>query len=199
MKKLVRFILIGSASVISADLSIADPAPIIPSSTETTLNIAPEFKLAEKDKTPIAKSAFFYFRFAAAEKEMDSVLPGLGIGYRRLAGNGAADISINGIGRAQKRNDCFFWSAPKASYIHYLQPNKQRSFYAGGGLAWGGFASKTQSFIGIIPSLTGGYEFLRKNTVLGFTELNISQPALAVYKEGTSPGPIVEYTVGMGF
>lgn len=130
---------------------------------------------------------------------MRSLVPGLGIGYRRSSGQGAADVSISGIGIAEKKKGRFFWSAPKTSYIHYLQPDQKKSLYVGGGLAWGGVLSHGQEFIGIIPSLTGGYEFVRKTNILGFTEINISQPALAVYKKGAFPNPVAECTVGIGF
>ena len=168
------------------------------SANEMELKMPPQMPSIEQK----AKTGFFYVRFAACEKDMiraDALLPGLGIGYRRLAGNGAADISVSGIGIAEKKNGRIFWTAPKTSYIHYLQPDQKQSYYLGGGLAWGGLESKGQSFIGIIPSFTGGYEFVRKSSVLGFAELNVSQPALAVYKRGAFPGVIAECTVGIGF
>lgn len=195
MKKFLGTILLGLSSILSAD--IVDPVLEMPS-----LNITSDFQAPPFEEKPFAKPAFFYVRFAAAENNItrpDTPLPGLGIGYRRLAGDGAADISISGIGYAEKNNDHLFWTAPKASYIHYLQPSQKESFYVGGGLAWGGLRARGQNFIGIIPSATGGYEFVRKSTVLGFTELNLSQPALAVSKKGTFPGPILEWTVGIGF
>lgn len=132
---------------------------------------------------------------------MNSILPGLGIGYRRLAGDGAADISISGIGVAEKKNGKIFWTAPRASYLYYLQPDQIKSFYVGGGLAWGGLESgqHQSDFVGIIPSITGGYEFVRKSTVLSFAEFSISQPALAVHKKGDFPLPIAELTIGIGF
>ncbi len=149
-----------------------------------------------------AKQGFFYVRFTAGESDMihtSSVLPGLGVGYRRLSGVGAADISINGIGHAQRKSGRFFWTAPKASYMHYLQPDAKKSPYLGAGLAWGGVDSRTQDFIGIIPSVMVGYEFVRKSVFLGFAELTVSQPALSVYRKGSFPGPCVEFSTGIGF
>jgi len=103
------------------------------------------------------------------------------------------------------------WTAPKASYLHYFQPNAKKSAYLGGGVAWGGvfsrerefdsegnFGTKVVDFTGIIPSVMAGYEFSRKS-VLGFTELTISQPALSVYRKGSFPGPCVEFSTGIGF
>lgn len=202
MKKLISAILIGFVSVISADLPTNVAIDIASRAITGTVSglETPTRPLFEDG--PITKPAFFYVHFAAAESDvtqMHSLLPGLGIGYRRLAGDGAADISISGIGYAEKKNSRIFWTFPKTSYIHYLQPDQKQSYYLGGGLAWGGLDSKSQNFVGIIPSITGGYEFVRKSTVLGFTEFNISQPALAVYRNGAFPGPIAECTVGIGF
>lgn len=205
MKTIIGLILIGMTSAISADLSTT----VKETRVDTASNaIIPEMKPLSFEEKPIAKPAFFYIRFAAAESDItqiNSLAPGLGIGYRRLAGDGAADISVSGIGYAEKKSGRIFWTAPKASYIHYFQPDKKESFYLGGGLAWGGLESKKESgfkkhdFIGLIPSATAGYEFVRKSTVLGFTELNISQPTLAVSNKGIFPGPIIECTLGIGF
>lgn len=206
MKKIISAFLIGFVSAVSADLPTNTVVDIASSSAidNTISGTVSDLKMPTKSfsKEEPTKPAFFYVQFAAAETDitrMHSVLPGLGIGYRRLAGDGAADISVRGIGNAEKKNGRVFWTFPKTSYIHYLQPDEKQSFYIGGGLAWGGLSSKYQNFIGIVPSVTGGYEFVRKSTVLGFTELNISQPAIAVYRNGAFSGPIAECTVGIGF
>ncbi len=157
------------------------------------------------------KQGFFYVRFTAGEHDMaraTSPVPGLGLGYRRLAGDGTADISVSGIGISEHRKSRYFWTAPKASYYHYLQPNADKSFYLGGGLAWGGLGGRSEDseghtvrrdFVGIIPSATVGYEFAHKQSFLGFTEFSVSQPALAVSHKGSFPGPIAELSAGIGF
>ncbi len=193
MKNVLFALLLTATAFVSAE-----PLTIAPEFT-LPLQPAPEYALV-----PISslKEKFFYVRFAAAERDVTrpgEPLPGLGIGYRQLAGNGAADISINGIGIAERKKSQIFWSAPRASYLRYLQPDAEKSTYVGGGLAWGGVASRGQDFIGLIPSATFGYEFARKSAVLGFAEFNVSQPALAVHKMGPFPGPIAECTVGIGF
>ena len=127
-----------------------------------------------------------------------NVVPGLGLGYRRTSGHGAADISINGLGKA-RHDSKFLWTAPKASYLHYFQPDAEKTGYVGGGLAWGGINSHKRDFVGIIPSATAGYEFARKSSFLGFSELTISQPALLVGHSGSFPGPIAELSMGVGF
>lgn len=155
-------------------------------------------------ETPVSKQSFFYLRFTAAESDLvhgQMVLPGVGVGYRRvsLSGDSAADISVSGIGREKYKQGRIFWTAPKASYMHYFRPDAKQTPYVGGGLAWGGLKSKNERFIGMIPSATIGYEFVHKGSFLGFSELNISQPALAVYQEGSFPGPSIELSTGIGF
>ena len=146
------------------------------------------------------KQGFIYIRFSTAEANYaGGIHPGLGIGYRRLTGDGALDILISGIGYAEHKNHQIFWSAPKASYIHYFQPESEKSLYAGGGLIWGGLSDKKNDFVGIIPTATVGYEFLRKNSILSFVELNLSQPAIKVYQRGKFPGPIIDASLGVGF
>ena len=153
-------------------------------------------------KESVDREGFVYVRFAAAESDLihrSPLYPGLGIGYRRLAGDGAADISVSGIGHAERRRDRFVWTAPKVAYIRYFDPNATKSAYVGGGLAWGGVDAPENHFIGIIPNITAGYEFVRKTSFLGFSELTISQPALSVVRKGSFPGPCVEFSTGIGF
>lgn len=200
MKKTIFTLLTAMTSLAFAN----EPLPTAPSYSELKLDY-PDLKPAENplsEETKSLKQGFFYVRFTAANKDLSydyNVVPGLGVGYRRLAGNGAADISFNGIGRAERRSGQLFWTAPKASYIHYLQPNAKKTAYLGGGLAWGGVDKKEHHFIGIIPNILLGYEFMHKEDCLGFTELNISQPAVSVYHTGAFPGPIAEISAGIGF
>lgn len=193
MKNAFFTILLAAATFVFGDQS-----PEV-SVTFQDLKPSPAFRLDDK---PVEKQGFVYVRFAAAESDLahaSSILPGLGIGYRRLAGSGAADISVSGIGHAERKSGRLFWTAPKASYIHYLQPDAKRSAYAGAGLAWGGLDSHKRHFAGIIPSATAGYEFVHKSTFLGFAEFTISQPAISVYREGSFPGPVAEFSTGIGF
>ncbi len=141
-------------------------------------------------------------QFAVGENDLVHTVPlypGLGIGYRRSAWDGAIDISINIVGFIRKREDRFFLTAPKVSYIHYLHPNGMKSAYIGGGLAWGRVSARGNDFIGIIPNFTLGYEFLRKTSFLGFSELTISQPILSVEQRGSFPGPSIAISTGIGF
>jgi hypothetical protein len=176
----------------------ADPSAQLPTSI-SDLQPTPHLLL---ETPPSDKQGFVYLRFEATEEDLthpNALLPGLGFGYRRLEGNGAADISMSGIGRSEHRSGRFLWTAPKVSYLHYLQPDAEKSAYVGGGLAWGGVYSREQRFTGIIPSVAAGYEFARKKTFLGFAEFTVSQPAISLYQQGSIPGPIGEFSTGIGF
>lgn len=164
-----------------------------------------------ESKAPDSKAGFRYVRFAVGERAINnggSVAPGLGLGYRRRAGRGAGDISVNGLGYGEHKNHHAFWTAPRASYLRYTSPEADKSAYIGTGLAWGGLESRDrrgenedsrQKFIGLIPSVSVGMEFARTTSILGFADLSVSQPAAAVSRSGRFPGPIVEATVGLGF
>ena len=151
------------------------------------------------------KSGFAYFRFGAAESTPTSsvqVVPGLGIGYRMMVSNGAVDLSANySSAKGWKgESSSFFWTLPKASYVHYLNPTGNQSAYGGVGLAWGGLKSKDdREFEGVVPSATLGMEFFRKSAFRTFAELNVSQPAIARTVSDTFPGPLAEFSVGAGF
>jgi len=151
------------------------------------------------------KPGYTYFRFAAADSTPTSsvqIVPGLGIGYRLMVGGGAIDASANYSSAKGWRgdSDSFFWTLPKASYLHYVNPNSSQSAYAGIGLAWGGLQTKDgREFEGIVPSATLGVEFFRKSAFRTFAELNVSQPAVARTVSEKFPGPIAEFSIGAGF
>lgn len=152
-------------------------------------------------------NGFFYFQFFAGENDLShsdrwhSLVPGIGLGYRRSAGNGgAADISITGIGRKEVGSGTAFWTAPKISYLRYITPDSSSSLYLGAGMAWGGVHSARTTFLGLIPSVTLGYEFAHTASVLGFSEFSVSQPVLDVQKQTPSlPSPMAQLSVGVGF
>ncbi len=184
--KLATFLTLASLSAFAGDLLM--PAPTAAAAAVGSKVLDP-------------KEGYLYVRFLTSDTDMthtNAVTPGLGFGYRRLTGDGALDISMSGNGSDRFRKA--FWTLPKASYLRYFTPDKEESFYGGGGMAWGGVHNrKGNEFVGLIPSATVGYEFLHKSTALGFTELTVSMPAVPVYKEGKTMGPIAEISVGAGF
>jgi hypothetical protein len=190
MKKSISYLLAFTSCLFANEISLS---PIEPN-VQTPINMKTE-------ATTTAKQGFFYLRFVTADSDLihaNSICPGFGLGYRRLAGDGAIDLSISGNGSSHFSKSC--WTFPKLSYLHYLNPNEARSYYMGGGLAWGGVHPERKTdFIGIIPSFTLGYEIAHKAPLLGFIELNVSQPAVPLEKKGRFPGPIAEISVGGGF
>ena len=191
MKKTFSYILIAAAALGWADVPLSDL-----SSSNQLLNAT-----IPSQELNLSKQGYFYLRFSTADSDVidaNSVCPGVGIGYRRLANDGAIDISVNGNGSSHFSKSC--WTVPKVSYLHYLAPNAEKSTYVGAGLAWGGVhLDRKREFFGIIPSATLGYEFSHKSLLLGFAELNISQPAIPFSFRGRFPGPIAELSIGGGF
>jgi hypothetical protein len=202
MKKTLCGLLIIGSSLFSSDPQLVAPAIAIGAMITKKSDDLKPIDNSPFEMKKETQSGFSYVRFTAGEGDLSRVgsfLPGFGLGYRRLAGDGAADISISGIGYLERSDKRSYWSIPKASCLKYYQPEEQQSFYAGGGLAWGGVSTDNNDFVGIIPSVTCGYEFMRKGTVLSFTEVSLSQPAFAIYNRGKFPGPILEGSVGIGF
>ncbi len=160
------------------------------------------------------------------ELSRNNLLPGLGIGYRRGTAT-ALDISFSTSHIRNQEEESTFWAFPKMSYLRYFSPKKTSSFYLGAGLTWGGLsyrhkASAVQTvsegdqtseeiaitetqrektfFFGIIPTACVGYESNRQEAAWrSFVQLEVSQPTLAVKNSGPFPGPVAEFSVGLGY
>ncbi len=161
------------------------------------------------EKAAASKASFGYVRMGIADSDAVNTfetLPGLGVGYRWALGNGALDMSAN-YTRELKSGDTehYFYTAPKVSYLHYLNAASDQSFYGGLGLAWSGIkkADAANNFDGITPSASIGYEMNRHETVRTFAQLDVYQPALAITASSISvdnlPGPLAEVSFGLGF
>lgn len=184
----------------------AVPAPVL--SASSLLNEKkPVISLEEKAG---AKKGFTYLRmgisdsYPANELKDVKVVPGLGLGYRLTSGPSAIDISASYNRRYTRddegKKDTYYYTLPKANYLHYISPAKANSFYAGGGLAWGGLKTKdANEFIGLIPNVAVGYEMNRDANWKSFVQLDVSQPAVAAASKGAFPGPLAELSVGAGF
>jgi hypothetical protein len=196
MKKTITTAILTAA----AALGFAD-APAIKPLSELSLDRAARRNV----EIAAQKTGFTYFRFGAAESTPASsvqVVPGLGIGYRLMVSNGAVDLSAHySSAKGWKgESDSFFWTLPKATYVHYLNPTGDQSAYGGIGLAWGALKTKdSREFEGVVPSATLGMEFFRKSVFRTFAELNVSQPAIARTVSDKFPGPLAEISIGAGF
>lgn len=162
-------------------------------------------KAPAKTEMTASKPGFTYFRLGAADSHPTTsiqIVPGLGVGYRLKAGNGAVDLSANYSSAKgwKEESNSFFWTLPKASYVHYMNASGDQSAYGGVGLAWGGLKTKdAREFEGVIGNATLGMEFFRKSAFRTFAELNVSQPAIARTVSTTFPGPVAEFSIGAGF
>ena len=143
---------------------------------------------------PVAKNTFTYLKIGAADpraEKSEVIIPGIGLGWRTVAGAGALDLSVSFSG-GESNN--FLFTLPKVNYLHYLTPASDSSMYLGGGLAYGGM----KRFVGLIPNLAIGYEINRHQNWRGFTQLDISQPAIAAGGK-VRQGPALELSIGGGF
>lgn len=162
-------------------------------------------------------------------KSDKTVMPGLGIGYRAAYDHNAVDISADFNRREiddvnDQRVTNYSYTLPKVNYLFYATPASNSSVYAGAGLALGGMKQTTivaatdevavdgvvttpavaasndeREFHGFIPNAAVGYEFNRHGGVKTFVQLDVSQPALAIMREGSFMGPKVALSLGMGF
>ena len=154
-----------------------------------------------------SNKSFAYFRMGVTESmPLDSVqfIPDVGMGYRINTGNGAIDLSGNYTHNLKKEGGTYFFTAPKAAYLHYITPSKNQSVYGGLGVAFGGLKTKDQSeFLGLIPSATVGLEMNRSKAMPVFAQLDVSQPAFDVkdvdFVKLATFRPVAEFSVGAGF
>ncbi len=171
------------------------------------LQITPIVPVVEPKPT---NSSFGYLRmeisdaYLPTEKVAEDLLPGLGLGYRLSEGAYAIDISVaynrRKISGVIGPVRTYVYTLPKVDYFRYISPLRNNSFYAGGGLAWGGVKLRDDRvFHGIIPNVAVGYEMKRHETLRTFAELTVSQPLVAASQKGSLPGPYAELSVGAGF
>ena len=152
----------------------------------------------------------FYLRAVTTSQAFrgTTLFPGLGVGYRRFFGHSGVDFSLNySEGAGWRGTEKFIaWTYPKVSYLYKIS-----SLYAGTGFGWGGAkyikrgvlpeeGPEHSSFVGLIPHVTFGYEFLHTSIISSFTEINISQPLIPKTFTGEiNPSPSIELSVGAGF
>ncbi len=162
------------------------------------------------DEKATPKKGYTYLRMGVSDSypaeaiEDVKMVPGLGLGYRLTSGSSAIDISASYNRRYTRdeegKKDTYFYTVPKANYLHYISADKNSSLYAGGGLAWGGMKTKDErEFMGLIPNIAAGFEMNRHASWKSFIQIDVSQPAIAAASKGGLPGPLAEISVGAGF
>ncbi len=205
MKKTLTTAIFTIGTVLGfAQEAIQEPAinaTAIPTEVKTSIPI--EKKVSENE-------SFLYLKMSASDSQPVSdindvkMVPGLGLGYRLASGSSALDVSASynyrNIRDDEGKKHTYFYTVPKANYLYYTSPAKNNSFYAGGGLAWGGMKTKDdKEFMGLIPNAAIGYEINRKSALRTFVQLDVSQPAIAATQKGNFPGPFAELSIGAGF
>lgn len=146
------------------------------------------------------KHSFTYIKMGAGHVNTAATGfgPALGIGRRYERGDFAIDISINLAGN----NKNLYYSIPKMMYLRYLTPCETNSLYYGGGLSFGGMASKSKSknFVGLMGELALGYEMNRDQAIRTFVELDVSQGIIPFnYNHKLSYNPALSLAFGVGF
>ena len=153
--------------------------------------------------------SFGYLRMGVSDSRLptdgvNTVIPGLGLGYRLTSGSSAIDISAS-FNRRETRTDegkerTYVYTLPKANYLYYVSAESNNSLYAGAGLAWGGVTtSDEREFHGLIPNVALGYEMNRNAAWRSFVQLDVSQPAIAASQKGLLPKAFAELSLGAGF
>lgn len=179
----------------------------LPETTPSLLEVEVKPALPSLEVKARPKQSFGYLRMGVSDSEVpkdtQQMVPGLGIGYRIVSGSSALDLSAS-FNRRERRTDegkerTYQYTLPKANYLYYVSPERSNSFYAGGGLAWGGVqTADDQEFHGLVPNVAIGYE-LRNSMLHSFVQLDVSQPAIAASQKGSLPSPIAEIALGAGF
>jgi hypothetical protein len=196
-KKFATALFAAAASTgFTQDITIDQPSSALP------LEVVAVEKMAENH-------SFTYVRMGLSDsnpiREVQT-LPGLGLGYRYSIADGAIDVSANYTRETSKGSfDNYFYTVPKVSYLHYVSPVSEQSFYLGAGLAYGALKkSDGASFQGVVPSASVGYEMNRNSAVRSFVQLDVSQPTMRInnwndYAVKDLPAPVAEASFGLGF
>jgi hypothetical protein len=177
---------------------------------QPSANLPTDLKLIEK---AISKKSFGYVRLGVSDKDAINTfetIPGIGLGYRYGMDHSAIDVSANYTSQivGSTINDTYFYTAPKVTYLRYWSEDSQpESVYYGAGLGFGGVKKTAEdSFIGLMPNATVGYEMNRNQTFHSFVQLEVSQPVTSLTTANKNfvsfanlPGPLAEVSVGLGF
>ncbi|OGN61417.1 MAG: hypothetical protein A3F09_03455 [Chlamydiae bacterium RIFCSPHIGHO2_12_FULL_49_11] len=180
-----------------------------PFDSQEIAQMSPSSDGAPAYEAPVRKGSIYFRAITDSQpSNVANVFPGLGIGYRRSFNHSGVDISFNysnGKGWGAQNARQILWTAPKVSYLYYFSPQGSQSVYGGLGLGWGGTQlrntakNERSNFLGLIPNFSLGYELLRHSIISSFMEVTISQPLIPSSSSGTSPGPVVEFSLGAGF
>lgn len=217
MKKhiLTSLLTVIAASCFAIDASSAkEPLSLKPVIPEQSLTLP---------KQPQSSNGLLYVKMDVANSEVlqnpaevsnKTLIPGVGIGYRRGAVS-AIDVSVGvSTKKEETGSESIQWSFPKMTFLRYFTPNRTSSFYFGAGLNWGGVYQRIaadenipeaedtkRAFMGLSPLACIGYELNHSTQQAwrSFFELEVSQPAISVMQVGELPGPIAQLSVGLGF
>ncbi len=182
--------------------------------------VDPVLNLTLADKPKVLKEGIFYVRFMASDPTVFTgynVHPGWGLGYRRVQGVSAFDVTGMFSAHNSYKREGYIWTFPKVSYLHYVNPLSNETVYLGAGLSFGGIRSERKTrtyvengdyfrvnrhereFVGLLGHVTAGVELFRREACVVISELSISQPLLAVTRTKGAIVPNAELSCGLGF
>lgn len=177
--------------VVDTVSSMLEQAPKV---AQQVMNVADQFAPTK---------SHIYFRMNVMEQNprgVRSMIPGMGIGYRRSVGSSAIDFSASYSRENVEHKRSELITLPKVSYLYYLSPMQSQSLYLGPAIALGRIKSSLGShFEGLIPSVSLGYEISRKTNLLSFFQFDMSLPLIAAKSRGPLPGLMAEFSFGAGF
>lgn len=167
----------------------------------TVVETPSSLKVATKEKISLSRG-HVYVRLNVAEPNrlhQHPIIPGVGIGYRKVEGSFALDFS-GGYSQKRYHGKTEFISLPKMSYLYYFSPLEAQSLYVGPGIGYGRIKERGHlRFEGLIPSASVGYELSRKAGMLAFFQLDLSLPSFPTRHRGPLPGMAAEFAFGAGF
>ncbi len=198
-------------TVFLAAASCGFAADQMPTTKELPLEV--KSKMVDMQMTP--SNWFGYMRMGLSDSRpnnLERVVPGLGLGFRFGLPVGAIDVSASytGDNYFQKADKTYvFYTVPRVSYLYYISPAKDQSFYAGTGLAYGSLQSREgkTKFFGLLPSISLGYEMNRLQNWRSFVQMDVSTPAVTTATVNPTSwtwasldqGPVAELSVGFGY
>ncbi len=134
--------------------------------------------------------------------QQNTVMPGLGLGFRSESNTSAVDCSFSGSFVETKEGETIYhFVAPKLLYLKYLNSHSPSALFVGFGSSWSAIKNEVtkQEFNGLSGVVSVGIERNRSSRIRQILQVDVSQPLLAL-KAGTSlPLPTIETSFSLGF
>ncbi len=134
--------------------------------------------------------------------QYNTVMPGLGLGFRSESNTSAVDCSFSGAFVETKDNESIFhFFGPKLLYLKYLNSHSPSALYVGFGSAWSSIQNGVtkQEFNGLSGVISAGIERNRSSRIRQIFQVDVNQPLLALRAGTLLPTPTLEASFSLGF